>query len=103
MGLKADDTLTFSFEELLAYLRSKTRVFMDVDDHEYYITHTDGYWRVQDCERLNPKGRFSDCSELVTTMSELVELPWLDGKSLHDLFENATFYESVQEGWVRPE
>ena len=36
MGLKADDTLTFSFEELLAYLRSKTRVFMDVDAGNAY-------------------------------------------------------------------
>lgn len=103
MGLKADDTLAFSFEELLTYLRSKTRVFMDVDGHEYYVTHTDGYWRVQDCEKPNPKGRFSDCSELVTTLSELIELPWHDGKSVHDLFPDATFYASIQEGWVRPE
>ena len=34
MGVKADDTLAVDFEELLAYLRSKTRVFMDVDGHE---------------------------------------------------------------------
>ena len=64
-----------------------------------YITHTDGYWRVQDCSKLNDKGRFTDCSELVTTMPELIELPFLDGKSIHDLFHDATFYESVQEGW----
>ena len=32
MGLKADETKSLSFEELLGYLRSKTRVFMDVDD-----------------------------------------------------------------------
>lgn len=103
MGVKADDTLAVDFEELLAYLRSKTRVFMDVDSHEYYVTHTDGYWRVQDCEKLNPMGRFTDCSELVTTLSELIELPWLDGKSIHDLCRDATFHESIQEGWVRPE
>ncbi len=103
MGLKAEDRLSLTFEELLGYLRSKTRVFMDVDDHEYYVTHTDGYWRVQDCEKLNSKGHFTDCSELVTTLSELMELPWLDGKSLHDLFEGAVFTESIQEGWERPE
>ena len=103
MGLKADETLAVTFEELLGYLRSKTRVFMDVDDHEYYITHTDGYWRVQDCEQLNDKGRFTDCSELVPTLSELAELPWLDGKSIHDLHRDAVFYESVQDGWVKPE
>lgn len=103
MGLKADQEIVLDFEGLLSYLRSKTRVFMDVDGHEYYVTHTDGYWRVQDCERLNDKGRFVDCSELVTTLSELVELPWLDGKSVHDLTENATFFESIQEGWVYPD
>jgi len=103
VGLKADETLDVNFEELLAYLRSKTRVFMTTNDHDYYITHTDGYWRAQDCEELNEKGRYTDCSELVTTLSELAELPWLNGKSLHDLTDQSTFYESIQEGWVRPE
>ena len=103
MGMKADEAMSLDFEGLLAYLRSKTRVFMDVNDHEYYVTHTDGYWRVQDCAQLNEKGRFTDCSELVTTLSELVELPWLDGKSIHDLTPSATFHESLQEGWVTPE
>lgn len=99
MGLKANEAIEVDFEGFLAYLRSKTRVFMDVDGEEYYITHTDGYWRVQDCSKLNDKGRFTDCTELVTTMPELVELPWHDGKSIHDLFPEATFYESIQEGW----
>ena len=79
MGLKANEAIEVDFEGFLAYLRSKTRVFMDVDGEEYYITHTDGYWRVQDCSKLNDKGRFTDCTELVTTMPELVELPWHDG------------------------
>lgn len=103
MGMKADQEISLDFEGLLSYLRSKTRVFMDVDGHEYYVTHTDGYWRVQDCERLNDNGRFVDCSELVTTLPELAELPWLDGKSVHDLTDSATFYESIQEGWVTPD
>lgn len=96
MGMKADQEISLDFEGLLSYLRSKTRVFMDVDGHEYYVTHTDGYWRVQDCEQLNEKGRFVDCSELVTTLPELVELPWLDGKSVHDLTDGAAFFESIQ-------
>ena len=99
MGLKVEETISLSFEELLGYLRSKTRIFMDVDGGHYYVTHTDGYWRVQNCDELNDKGRFSDCSELVNTLSELVELPWHDGKSIHDLCEVATFHESCQEGW----
>lgn len=99
MGRKVEEPLEIDFEGLQAYLRSKTRVFMDVDGDEYYITHTDGYWRVQDCAKLNDKGRFTDCSELVATMPEVIELPFRDGKSIHDLFDQAVFYESDQEGW----
>ena len=99
MGRKVEEPLEIDFEGLQAYLRSKTRVFMDVDGDEYYITHTDGYWRVQDCGQLNDKGRFTDCSELVATMPEVIELPFRDGKSIHDLFDQAVFYESDQEGW----
>ena len=97
MGLKADETISLEFEDLLSYLRSKTRIFMDADGGQYYVTHTDGYWRVQDCNQLNEKGRFTDCSELVNTLSELIELPWHDSKSIHDLCADATFYESIQE------
>lgn len=99
MGRKVEEPLEIDFEGLQAYLRSKTRVFMDVDGDEYYITHTDGYWRVQDCGKLNDKGRFTDCSELVATMPEVIELPFREGKSIHDLFDQAVFYESDQEGW----
>ncbi len=99
MGRKAEEPLEIDFEGFQTYLRSKTRVFMDVDGDEYYVTHTDGYWRVQDCSKLNDKGRFTDCSELVSTMPEVIELPFRNGKSIHDLFDEATFYESDQEGW----
>lgn len=99
MGRKVEEPLEIDFEGLQAYLRSKTRAFMDVDGDEYYITHTDGYWRVQDCGKLNDKGRFTDCSELVATMPEVIELPFREGKSIHDLFDQAVFYESDQEGW----
>ena len=59
------------------------------------IARSDGYWRVQDCEALNDKGHFTDCSELVNTVCEVVELPWICGKSLHDSFSGATVYEAV--------
>ena len=81
---QAGDVVETDFEGFLKLLRSKTRAFVSINDHEYYITHTDGYWRVQDCEALNDKGHFTDCSELVNTVCEVVELPWIAGKSLHD-------------------
>ncbi len=99
MGLKAEEPMDIDFEGFMGHLRSKTRIFMDVEGDQYYITHTDGYWRVQDCSTLNEKGRFTDCSELVPTMPELIDLPWRDGASIRDLFDQATFYESIQEGW----
>ena len=90
---QAGDVVETDFEGFLKLLRSKTRAFVSINDHEYYITHTDGYWRVQDCEALNDKGHFTDCSELVNTVCEVVELPWIAGKSLHDSFSGATVYE----------
>lgn len=97
MGIKAEETITCDYEGFVQLLRGETRAFMDISDDEYYITHTDGYWRIQDCHKLNDKGHFTDCSELVPTLPELMDLPWRDGKSLHDLFDEATFHVSVQE------
>ncbi len=97
MGVKAEETVTFAYDEFVNYLRAKTRIFMEYDGHEYYLTHTDGYWRAQDCAKLNEKQHFTDCSELVTTLAEFLELPWLDDKSVKDVFDDATFYESIQE------
>ena len=97
MGVMAEEKLEIGPDTLEGYLRSNTRVFTKVNDATYYVTHTDGYWRVQDCANLNDKGHFTDCSELVNTLSELIELPWHDGKSIHDLCAGATFYESIQE------
>lgn len=99
MGVKAEEVVDIDFEGFLQYLRSKTRAFVDIEGHDYYVTHTDGYWRIQDCEKLNDKGHFTDCSDLVTTVSEVVEMPWKDGKSLHDLFGQATVFESDQANW----
>ena len=78
---QAGDVVETDFEGFLKLLRSKTRAFVSINDHEYYITHTDGYWRVQDCEALNDKGHFTDCSELVNTVCEVVELPWICGRA----------------------
>lgn len=73
---QAGDVVETDFEGFLKLLQFQDARFVTIDDHEYYITHTDGYWRVQDCEALNDKGHFTDCSELVNTVCEVVELPW---------------------------
>ena len=98
MGVQAEEVLEVgSFDEFANYLRANTRVFMELGDKTYYLTHTDGYWRAQDCAELNDKDHFVDCSELVPTLNELLGLAWLDGKSVEDVFADAKFYKSIQE------
>lgn len=97
MGVKAEETLEIGPDTLESYLRSNTRVFAKVGESTYYVTHTDGYWRVQDCGKLNEKGHFTDCSELVPTVGEVLNLPVVDGKSLLDVADEAEFFASIQE------
>lgn len=96
MGIKAAEALEISCEELPMYLRTNHSVYMDVDSASYYITDgNDRYWRVQDTSKLNEKGHYTDCSELIPLLSEFLELPFADGKSVNDLFDQATFFAST--------
>ena len=97
MGVQAQEPLDLNFDEFCDYLRSQTRVFFEVGGNTYYLTHTDGYWRAQDCSKLSEKGHFSDCSELVPTLNEFIGLAWVDGKTVKDVFDQATPYASIQE------
>ena len=96
MGAKAAEKLDISIDDLRTYLHANHSVFMDVDGGEYYLTDVnDRYWRVQDTTKLNEKGHFVDCSELVPTLSEFLDLPFGEaGKSINELFEAADFYAS---------
>ena len=97
MGVMAEEAVEIGPDGVEGYLRANTRVFAKVGEDTYYVTHTDGYWRVQDCAKLNEKGHFTDCSELVPTLHEVLHLPCIDGRSLADVSGEATFYESIQE------
>ena len=97
MGQQAEESLELTFDEFCNYLRAHTRIFMEIGDKTYYLTHTDGYWRAQDCAVKNDKGHFTDCSELVPTLSELVRIKWIDGKNIEEVFEDCSFYKSIQE------
>ena len=95
MGTKAAEALDVSLDELPTYLHAKHSVYMEVDGATYYLTDVnDRYWRVQDTTCLNEKGHYVDASELVPTVSEFLALPFADGKSISDLFGQATFYAS---------
>lgn len=95
MGVKAAEVLEVSYDDLQVYLHANHSVYMEVDGATYYLTDVnDRYWRVQDTSQLNEKGHYVDCSELVPTIAEFLELPFADGKSIKDLYESATFYAS---------
>lgn len=95
MGVKAAEALEVPYDDLQVYLHANHSVYMEVDGATYYLTDVnDRYWRVQDTSQLNEKGHYVDCSELVPTISEFLELPFADGKSIKDLYGSATFYAS---------
>ncbi len=97
MGVKATEVLEVSYDDLPVYLHANHSVYMDVAGETYYLTDVnDRYWRVQDTTQLNDKGHYVDCSELVPTIGEFLELPFADGKSVKDLFDTAIFYASVK-------
>ncbi|MEA5018840.1 MAG: CDP-alcohol phosphatidyltransferase [Gordonibacter sp.] len=95
MGTKAAEPLDVSFDELPNYLHAKHSVYMEVGSKTYYLTDVnDRYWRAQDTARLNEKGHYLDASELVSTVSEFMTLPFVNGKSITEVFDEATFYAS---------
>ena len=97
MGKMAEEAVEIGPDTLDAYLRSNTRVFAKVGEYTYYVTHTDGYWRIQDCANLNEKGHFSDCSDLVPTVNEVINLPFHNGRTLLELACEAEFFPSIEE------
>ena len=98
MGMKAEEKLEISRDELRTYLHANHSVYMDVNGASYYLTDVnDRYWRVQDTSKLNEKDHYVDCSELVPTLSEFLDLPFgEEGKSINQLFNDAVFYASVK-------
>ena len=96
MGVKAEEKLDISFDDFKTYMHANHSVYMDVDGEKYYLTDAnERYWRVQDTSKLNEKGHFVDCSELVTTLSEFFDLPFgEEGKTIAQLFDDADFYAS---------
>lgn len=98
MGVKAAEVLEVSYDDLRTYLHANHSIYMEVEGATYYLTDVnDRYWRVQDTAQLNEKGHYVDCSELVPTIGEFLSLPFADGKSITDLFDQATFYASIKE------
>ena len=83
MGKKDVEALDIAFDDLPTYLHTNHAVYMEVADGLYYLTDVnDQYWR------------YVDCSPLVPTIAEFLDLPFHEGKSIRDLAAEATFYAS---------
>ncbi len=98
MGRQSEEALSVaSVGELMEYLSKTHSAYMQYGTQTYYLTDAnDIYWRAQDTNQLNEKGHFVDCSELIPMIRDFVELPFIDGKSIKDVFDRATFYPSIK-------
>ncbi|MEF2656177.1 MAG: CDP-alcohol phosphatidyltransferase [Eggerthellaceae bacterium] len=99
MGRQSDEALELaSVDELIAYLMGAHSAYMQWAELTYYLTDAnDIYWRAQDTNELNEKDHFVDCSELIASVREFIDLPFMEGgRSIRDVFPEATFYASVK-------
>ena len=92
MGKKDVEALEITIDELPTYLHTNHSAYMEVADGLYYLTDVnDQYWRAQDTNQFNEKGHYVDCSPLVPTIAEFLDLPFHEGKSIRDLAAEACF------------
>lgn len=97
MGMKSDEALDLQYDDLTDYLGAKHSAYMEYAGQTYYLTDVnEQWWRAQDTAQLNEKGHYVDTSELVSTASEFVELPFMEGKSIKDVFADAIFFASIK-------
>lgn len=97
MGMKSKEALDLKSGELADYLGAKHSAYMEYEGADYYLTDVnEHYWRVQNTSELNDKGHYTDLTELVPTVGEMLGIKFLDGKSILDVFDDAKFYASVK-------
>ena len=96
MGKKVDEALDIAYEDVPTYLHAHHSMYMEAPTGLYYLTDVnDQYWRAQDTNQFNEKGHYVDCSPLVPTIAEFLELPYNDeGHTIKSVFAQATFYPS---------
>ncbi|MGN0070315.1 MAG: CDP-alcohol phosphatidyltransferase [Atopobiaceae bacterium] len=97
MGKRATEALDINYDQLADYLHSHHSVYMKVGSKVYYLTDVNyEAWRAQDTSQRNDKGHYIDCSDLVDTVDEFLALPFVGGKTIKDVFDEATFYASIK-------
>lgn len=97
MGKRATEALDINYDQLADYLHSHHSVYMKVGSKVFYLTDVNyEAWRAQDTSQRNDKGHYIDCSDLVDTVDEFLALPFVGGKTIKDVFDDATFYASIK-------
>lgn len=103
MGRQSDEVLEVAdVEELITYLMGAHCAYLQYETQTYYLTDAnDIYWRAQDTNVLNEKTHFTDCSELVASVREFVDLPFIESsdgskKSIRQAFDKVTIYPSIK-------
>lgn len=97
MGKRATEALDINYDQLADYLHSHHSVYMKVGSKVFYLTDVNyEAWRAQDTSQRNDKGHYIDCSDLVDTVDEFLALPFVGGKTIKDVFDEATFYASIK-------
>lgn len=100
MGRMSTEPLELeNLDQLVEHLRTEHSAFMSYGENTYYLTDAnDIYWRAQDTNQLNEKGHFVDCSQLLPTVTEFVNDPFIPGTdhdhSIAEVFGGVTFYAS---------
>lgn len=95
MGKQAEESLDLNYEDLANYLHAQHSVYMQVGEATYYLTDVNSHaWRAQDTNTMNEKDHYVDCSELVYTVGEFLALPFVDGQTIEQVFDQATFFAS---------
>ncbi len=95
MGKRSDEAIDCTYEELKRYLHANHSAYMQVGEITYYLTDVNSHaWRAQDTDTLNDKGHFVDCSDLVSTLDEFLALPFVNGRTIPQVFSEATFFAS---------
>lgn len=97
MGKRATEALDINYDQLADYLHSHHSVYMKVGSKVFYLTDVNyEAWRAQDTSQRNEKGHYIDCSDLVDTVDEFLALPFVGGKTIKDVFDDAAFYASIK-------
>ncbi len=93
--MKSVEALDLTYDQFVDFLRANHSAYLQVGEFTYYLTDVNDHaWRAQDTDVLNGKGHYTDCSDLVPTLAEFMALPFIDGRTVEQVFDESTVFAS---------